>query len=275
MIVVTDPFPASLGLRPDTRPATVVTVSNTHPNHCAWQEVAGKPTVFSAPGEYEYNGVSVRGVMTPLPADAPQERRNVAYTIEIDNINICHLGDATSALTTQQMDELKPVDVLLAPTGGRCTLSLDQVFQTLQDLAPKIVIPMHHETPGGDGAAGRPGRFREAHGRRRGATGVAAGGEPQQPAHRHAHRPHDPPVAPPLGVLPPLRLVASPSTPHPHVFPANAGIHVTPLPILTSFRRKPESTRPPSPSSRLSGERRNPRNPLPILTSFRRKPEST
>ena len=148
MIVVTDPFPASLGLRPDTRPATVVTVSNTHPNHCAWQEVAGKPTVFSAPGEYEYNGVSVRGVMTPLPADAPQERRNVAYTIEIDSINICHLGDATSALTTQQIDELKPVDVLLAPTGGRCTLSLDQVFQTLQDLAPKIVIPMHHETPG-------------------------------------------------------------------------------------------------------------------------------
>ncbi len=148
MIVVTDPFPSSLGLRPDTRPATVVTVSNTHPNHCAWQEVAGKPKVFSAPGEYEYNGVSVRGVMTPLPADAPQERRNVAYTIEIDSINICHLGDATSALTTQQMDELKPVDVLLAPTGGRCTLSLDQVFQTLQDLAPKIVIPMHHETPG-------------------------------------------------------------------------------------------------------------------------------
>ena len=89
--------------------------------------------------------------MTPLPADAPQERRNVAYTIEIDNINICHLGDATSALTTQQMDELKPVDVLLAPTGGRCTLSLDQVFQTLQEPGPQDRDTDAPRDAGGDG----------------------------------------------------------------------------------------------------------------------------
>lgn len=148
MVVVTDPFPASLGLRPDNRPAAVVTISNPHPNHGNWQEVEGDPKVFSAPGEFEYNGVTVRGVMTPLPEDTPQEQRNVAFTIEIDSINICHLGDISVPLTTRQVDELKPVDVLLVPVGGRCTLDVDQVYQTLQDLDPKIVIPMHHETPG-------------------------------------------------------------------------------------------------------------------------------
>ena len=148
MVVITDPFPASLGLRPDVRPASVVTVSNTHPNHCAWEEVPGSPKVFNAPGEYEYNGVSARGVMTPIPEGTPRDQRNVAFTIEIDNVNICHLGDIASPLTTQQVDELKPVDVLLAPTGGRCTLNMDQVFQTFQDLDPKILVPMHHETPG-------------------------------------------------------------------------------------------------------------------------------
>ena len=148
MVVLTDPFPASLGLRPDGRPASVVTVSNTHPNHCAWEEVAGRPKVFNAPGEYEYNGITARGVMTALPAGMPRDQRNVAYTIEIDNVNICHLGDIAAPLSTAQVDELKPVDVLLAPVGGRCTLNADQVFQTLQDLDPKIVVPMHHETPG-------------------------------------------------------------------------------------------------------------------------------
>ena len=142
MVVVTDPFPPSLGLRMDSRPAAVVTVSNTHPNHSAADAVAGGPRVFSAPGEYEYNGIVVRGVMTPLPAGVPHERRNVAYTIEMDGVNLCHLGDLALPLTTRQVDELKPVDVVMAPAGGHA-ISPDQVLQTIQDLDPRIVIPMH------------------------------------------------------------------------------------------------------------------------------------
>ena len=148
LVVMTDPFSASLGLRPDARPATVVTVSNRHPNHSNWSEVAGSPRVFDAPGEYEYFGVGVRGVMTGLPPDTPIEHRSVAYSIEIDRINICHLGDISVALTPKQVDELAPVDVLLLPTGGGCTLELDQALQAMQDLDPKIVIPMHHRIEG-------------------------------------------------------------------------------------------------------------------------------
>ena len=96
----------------------------------------------------EYSSISVRGVMTPLSEGTAQESRNVAYTIEIDNINICHLGDITEPLTTRQIQDLLPVDVLLLPTGGRCTLDVDRLAQTMQDLAPKIVIPMHYSIPG-------------------------------------------------------------------------------------------------------------------------------
>ncbi len=150
LVVVTDPYPVSLGLAPETRPATVVTVSNTHPNHSNAGEVRGAPKVFDSAGEYEYSGVAVRGVMTPLPEGTPPERRNVAYSIEIDGVNICHLGDITSPLTTRQVDELAPVDVLLLPAGGGCTMALDQALQTMQDLDPKVVIPMHHSIPGVD-----------------------------------------------------------------------------------------------------------------------------
>jgi L-ascorbate metabolism protein UlaG (beta-lactamase superfamily) len=126
----------------------MVTVSNTHPNHSNWAEVAGNPRLFSAPGEYEYSGVSVEGVMTSLPEETPRERRNVAYTFEIDDVNICHLGDIGLPLTSRQVTELSPVDVLLLPTGGGCTLDMDQLLQAMQDLGPKIVIPMHHSIPG-------------------------------------------------------------------------------------------------------------------------------
>ena len=150
VVVLTDPFPLSLGLRPDTRPATVVTVSNSHPNHSNSEEVTGDPRVFSAPGEYEYRGISVRGVMTPQLPETPWEQRSVAYAIEIDRVNICHLGDISAPLSPVQIDELSPVDVLLVPSGGGCTLEIDQVLRMLQDLDPKIVIPMHYNIPGVD-----------------------------------------------------------------------------------------------------------------------------
>ena len=143
MVVVTDPYPESLGLRSDGRAAAIVTISNTHPNHSADDTVPGEPRVFRAPGEYEFNDVMVRGVMTPLPDGVPHEHRNVAYTIEMDGISVCHLGDLSRPLTTRQLEELKPVDVALVPAGGHCTLTLDQALQTIQDLEPKIVVPMH------------------------------------------------------------------------------------------------------------------------------------
>ena len=148
MVVVTDPYPTSVGLRIDNRPASVVTVSNNHPNHNHAESIEGDPKVFSNPGEYEYNGVTARGVMTPLADGQPQEERNVAFSIEIGAINICHLGDISIPLTTRLIDELKPVDVVLVPTGGHCTIDIDQVYQTLQDLDAKIVIPMHYKTEG-------------------------------------------------------------------------------------------------------------------------------
>ena len=49
MVVVTDPFPESLGLRLDGRAADIITVSNTHPNHSAAETVGGEPRVFRRP----------------------------------------------------------------------------------------------------------------------------------------------------------------------------------------------------------------------------------
>jgi L-ascorbate metabolism protein UlaG (beta-lactamase superfamily) len=148
LVVVTDPYPESLGLRPETRPATVVTVSNSHPNHSNRLEVGGSPTVFDTPGEYEYSGIAARGVMTTLLEGQAQRERNVAYSIAMDNVNVCHLGDIVAPLTTRQVEDLQPVDVLLAPAGGGCTLDLERILQLMQDLDPKVVIPMHYQIPG-------------------------------------------------------------------------------------------------------------------------------
>ena len=146
LIVVTDPFPRSVGLQPDSRQATAVTISNAHPNHSNWQEVVGEPQVFQSPGEYEYSGIAVRGVMTPLGQGYDLTTRNTAFCIQLDGLNICHLGDINEALTSNEIDQLLPLDILLVPVGGVCTLDVERIYQSVQDLDPKVIIPMHYHT---------------------------------------------------------------------------------------------------------------------------------
>ena len=83
---------------------------------------------------YSKKQACCRRSATPLSSEVAREHRNVAYTIVVENVNICHLGDITEPLTPTQIDELSPVDVLLIPAGGGCTLDVDRVLQTLQDL---------------------------------------------------------------------------------------------------------------------------------------------
>ncbi len=149
--ILTDPFPESLGIRMNLRSgttATIVTVSNPHPNHSFTGQLPGAPRIFRSPGDYEFRDIAVRAVMTSIPEGTPWEQRNVACSIRMDGITICHLGDIAQPLTTGQIEDLQPVDVLLLPTGGGCTLPLPLAAQAIQDLSPRIVIPMHHRIPG-------------------------------------------------------------------------------------------------------------------------------
>ena len=148
LVVVTDPFPASIGLSPDSRPATMVTVSNSHPNHSYLQDIAEGAKVFRGPGEYEFSGVLVRGIMTtPAPGD-PEEHNNTAYHIEMDGLRLAHLGDIRGALAARQTEELTPLEVLFLPVGEVCAVGLGQALGIIRALSPKVVIPMHFDLPG-------------------------------------------------------------------------------------------------------------------------------
>ena len=148
LVVVTDPFPDSIGLRMGGVRGLAVTVSHQHDNHNHWQGVEGNPRVLSGPGEYELSGIYVTGVMTPRSANDPEDKRNTAYLIEMENLRLCHLGDVSSPLSARQIEELAPVDILFVPSGGVGTVGVPQAIAIMQSLEPKVVIPMHYGLPG-------------------------------------------------------------------------------------------------------------------------------
>ena len=151
--VINDPYSQTLGVSIDprqTQDVAAATVSHDDPMHSNAAELPGNPRVFSAPGEYEFQGIIIRAAMSPLPPEVDREQRNVAYTVTIDGINVCHLGNISQPLTAQQIDFIGPADVVLAPAGGaeRNLLSYRAINQTAQQLDARWLIPMHFRTKG-------------------------------------------------------------------------------------------------------------------------------
>lgn len=100
------------------------------------------------PGEYEISGVLIIGIATFHDAEGGRRRgRNTVYLMEVDGISVCHLGDLGHVLTSEQVEEIGNVDVLLLPVGGVSTIGAAMSAEVIRQLEPKAVVPMHYKTP--------------------------------------------------------------------------------------------------------------------------------
>lgn len=147
-VVITDPFPPDSGYTLGKPTANIVTVSHQHPSHSYIQGVGGEPRIIRGPGEYEISGILIIGIATFHDTQKGQTRgKNTAYIMEIDGISVCHLGDLGHVLTSEQVEEIGDVDVLLLPVGGVSTINAAMAAEVIRQLEPEAVVPMHYKTP--------------------------------------------------------------------------------------------------------------------------------
>ena len=147
-VVITDPFPPDLGYSLGKQTASIVTVSHQHPSHMYTEGIEGAPRIIRGPGEYEISGVLVIGIGTFHDSVRGQTRgKNTVYLMEIDGISIGHMGDLGHVLTSEQVEEIGDIDVLLLPVGGGSTINAAMAAEVIRQLEPKVVIPMHYKTP--------------------------------------------------------------------------------------------------------------------------------
>jgi L-ascorbate metabolism protein UlaG (beta-lactamase superfamily) len=146
--VITDPYSPDLGYSLGKPAAHIVTMSHQHPGHSYVQGVGDQPKVISGPGEYEISGSLIIGMATFHDGEGGKKRgKNTVYLIEVDDLAVCHLGDLGHVLSTQQVEEIGNVDVLLVPVGGVSTIGATTAAAIVRQLEPKVVIPMHYKTP--------------------------------------------------------------------------------------------------------------------------------
>lgn len=150
--LVTDPYNAEVGFKLPRLTADIVTVSHDHFDHNNVKGVSGPdgaPFLITSPGEYEIKGVFVYGNSFWHDKSEGKERGpNTAYCIEMEGISLAHLGDLGHKLNEEQIEKLDGIDILFVPIGGKWTLSASEAVEVINEIEPRIVIPMHYKIPG-------------------------------------------------------------------------------------------------------------------------------
>ncbi len=163
--VLMDPVGPETGYTPSKQRADIVTVSHSHPGHRNLVLVRPGYRLIEGPGEYEIKGTFITGIRTYH--DAEQGRRlgkNTVYLVDLDGVQVCHLGDLGHVLSDEQAELLSDVDVLLIPVGGGPTLDADRAVEVIGQIEPHVVIPLQFRTEHGDAGRDPLERFMRAMG---------------------------------------------------------------------------------------------------------------
>lgn len=155
--LIIDPFSKEIGLNPPRGKADIVLSTHSHDDH---NNIDGFEDAFivNTPGEYEIKGVAIKGVESCHDDVGGKEFGiNTIYAIEIDEIKVGHLGDlGQKELTAEQVDAIGDIDILIVPIGGSysldgqkmATLDADGAKKIINQIEPRIVVPMHYSIDG-------------------------------------------------------------------------------------------------------------------------------
>ena len=146
--LITDPYADSLGISMGQPSADIVTISNEHPHHSNSDAVEGDPRVLMGPGEYEVANFYISGMGTPATSSEEDRSTNTVFTMHVEGLTMCHLGDLSRPLSARQVEELGSIDVLCIPVGGFCTIDVGVAAELVNLVRPRIVIPIHYRDDG-------------------------------------------------------------------------------------------------------------------------------
>lgn len=136
--VVVDPYSDGSvpGLLPVREEADMVLCSHGHGDHNASGnvQITGKPAdtvkVTAIDGYHDDKEGALRG-------------KNKIFVLEWGGYRIVHFGDVGCMLTAAQAEQVSGADLAMIPVGGYYTVDAKEAARIIQEVSPKLVIPMH------------------------------------------------------------------------------------------------------------------------------------
>jgi L-ascorbate metabolism protein UlaG (beta-lactamase superfamily) len=149
--IITDPVAPGFYRTPKVTPHAV-TIGREHPNHNYIELVQGNPVILRGLANYgaDWNKISTTvGDVLIYSVPVYQQQfgnalKGTAFVFDLGALCIAHLGDLAHKLTDDQIKAFGKVDIAMIPIGGTFTMPPDTAREVLQQLKPKVAIPMHY-----------------------------------------------------------------------------------------------------------------------------------
>jgi L-ascorbate metabolism protein UlaG (beta-lactamase superfamily) len=149
VILVTDPHAEELGIKLPKLEADVVTISHEGSDFLTAKNISQGSKVLNWPGEYEIKDVSLIGIPSFLNDRENQNlEENIIWSFFMEEVKFCHLGVLGCKLSDDQLEKIGDVDVLMIPVGGNGSIDIKKAVEVIEQIDPRIVIPMRYALPG-------------------------------------------------------------------------------------------------------------------------------
>ncbi len=142
------------GAHPPARVPDVVTMNHAHSTHFTdvpdprirnvlrgWAE-DGKPRVH----DLQLRDLRVRNLPTNIRnwGGGTERYGNSIFVFESAGLCIAHLGHLHHMLTADDLDTLGSIDIVMAPIDGAMTMEQGDIAAVVDQLHPRLVLPMHY-----------------------------------------------------------------------------------------------------------------------------------
>lgn len=153
LTAVTDPFAKTVGLTPPRIQTDILLISNIHAetsnNHSSRE--GDRTFVIDGPGEFDLKGLFVRGITAE--GDAKYKTNDFDYTtiyaVRMEDIRLGFLGSLKQrGLTDTQLEDFGEIDILFIPVGGETVCAAEEAVTIVNQIEPRLVIPMHFAQKG-------------------------------------------------------------------------------------------------------------------------------
>ena len=162
--MIVDPYKNDVGLKLPALKGNVVIVSDQENQSNNAEGVSGDPKILTLPGEYEVSGIAITGMelseskseeksdkkKSASSSSASTQKKSRIYSFDADGLKVCYITDFVVPLTEDQLETIGDVDVLVAPVRG----NLEELHKSIEEIEPRIVIPISYKTGGLKAEAG-------------------------------------------------------------------------------------------------------------------------
>ena len=141
--IIINPPNKETGLKAPRVEADILLVGDS-PNYKNIKAVNGDFFLIDGPGEYEIKEAYINGISGFIdnPEKEEENIETIIYTIEIEGMRICHLGNfGQKELNEEQVEKIGDIDILMVPVSENAKKIISQI-------EPKTIIPMQYKIPG-------------------------------------------------------------------------------------------------------------------------------